>query len=176
MSSRGFQSATGRDAGTSLLPGANLAASGALANTQCTVSWGGAPPCESSKLNPPPSLRSGSRSDVYRQFITKEIISPRLVSYFKLFGRGPGWAAVGRSILEATANQPRWSDRITLRLTSCNDDEVRRCEARLRCPSSLSGEAQLVCLPASSFPVRCEFGHRDNRPDNHAPAFADAAH
>jgi hypothetical protein len=57
--------------------------------------------CESSKLNPP-SLRSGSRSDVYRQFITKEIISSRLVSYFKLFGRGPGWAAVGRSILEAT--------------------------------------------------------------------------
>jgi hypothetical protein len=56
---------------------------------------------ESSKLNPP-SLRSGSRSDVYRQFITKEIISSRLVSYFKLFGRGPGWAAVGRSILEAT--------------------------------------------------------------------------
>jgi len=43
VSSRGFQSATGRDAGTSLLPGANLAASGALANTQCTVSWGGAP-------------------------------------------------------------------------------------------------------------------------------------
>jgi hypothetical protein len=75
--------------------------------------------CESSKLNPPPSLRSGSRSDVYRQFITKEIISSRLVSYFKLFGRGPGWAAVGRSILEATANQPRWSDRTTLRLTSC---------------------------------------------------------
>lgn len=31
------------DAGTALLPGANLAAPGALANTQCTVSWGSAP-------------------------------------------------------------------------------------------------------------------------------------